>query len=232
VFFVVHILLLVLLIGWYVVVPLITLAWRRGVTLSAITSLQENQRDNFWITNATTNWGTALAFLIISLLFGIRLYDIGFRSINLNQNIWVTVIALVLGGLWTIIKIINMLMVKYNKAEPETILLYSQTKKGRLTNLYTAFTAGVCEEIIYRGLLFFLLQSIFSNMPTLLVLIVSSVIFGCAHVYQGVSGVAKTAAIGLIFGHLFLATGSLIPPMILHFLIDISDIASLYERAV
>jgi len=69
-------------------------------------------------------------------------------------------------------------------------------------------------------------------MPTLLILIISSVIFGCSHVYQGMSGIAKSAVIGSIFGLLFLATGSLIPPMILHFLIDISDIASLYERTV
>ncbi|MCL2404380.1 MAG: CPBP family intramembrane metalloprotease [Defluviitaleaceae bacterium] len=226
-----HILLLVFLISWYVAIPLIISARRRGVTLSGITSLQENQKDDFWIKNATTYWGITLALLIISLLLGISIYDIGFRSISLHQNTWVTTIALVLGGLYTIIILISMLVLKYNKDEPE-VSLYSQTKKGRLTMLYTAATAGVCEEIIYRGFLFFLIQSIFSNIPTLLVLIVSSVIFGCVHVYQGASGIARTTVIGLIFGLLFLATDSLILPMFLHFLIDIAAITSLYERTV
>jgi len=221
----------VLLIIWYVAIPLINTARRRGVTLSSITSLEENQKDKFWIINAAASWGITLAFLIISLLFGISLYDIGFRSISLTPNIWLTSIALVLGGFCAIVWTIRMLMLKYNKGEPE-VSQYSRTKKGRLTMLYTAVTAGVCEEIIYRGLLFFLLQSVFINIPTSLVLIVSSVLFGCGHIYQGVSGIARTAVIGLIFGLLFLATGSLILPIFLHFFSDIADMPSLYERTV
>jgi len=226
-----YILLLALLIIWYVAIPLINWVRQRGVTLSDITSLQENQKDNFWIKNATTYWGITLAFLIILLLFGISLYDIGFRGISLTQNSWLTAIALVLGGFYTIVLVIHMLMQKYNKDEPE-VSQYSRTKRGRLAMLYTAATAGVCEEVIYRGLLFFLLQSVFQNIPTSLVLIVSSAIFGCVHVYQGVSGIVRTTVIGLIYGLLFLATDSLILPIFLHFLADISDMPSLYERTV
>jgi membrane protease YdiL (CAAX protease family) len=52
-------------------------------------------------------------------------------------------------------------------------------------------------------------------------LILSSCVFGFAHLYQGVVGIVQTTILGAIFGLVFIVTGSLLLPMILHVLIDL-----------
>jgi uncharacterized protein len=82
-------------------------------------------------------------------------------------------------------------------------------------------TAGIGEEILYRG---FLIQY-FRHDPLHLNLIaavaLACVIFGIAHMYQGLKGVFGTAFLGVVFSAVFVVTGNLLAPMILHFLIDI-----------
>ena len=82
-------------------------------------------------------------------------------------------------------------------------------------------TAGIGEEILYRG---FLIQY-FRHEPLHLNLIpavlLACVIFGIAHLYQGVKGIAGTAFLGLVFSAIFVIAGNLLTPMILHFLIDL-----------
>jgi uncharacterized protein len=47
------------------------------------------------------------------------------------------------------------------------------------------------------------------------------VIFGIAHMYQGLKGVFGTALMGVVFSAIYAVTGNLLAPMILHFLIDL-----------
>jgi uncharacterized protein len=47
-------------------------------------------------------------------------------------------------------------------------------------------------------------------------------LFGFAqHIYQGLKGIVGTAILGLLFSAVFVVTGNLLVPMILHFLIDL-----------
>jgi len=80
-------------------------------------------------------------------------------------------------------------------------------------------TAGICEEILYRGFLFFYFQEIWGQ-PVLVALVASSFLFGLAHIYQGIRHGAVTGVIGLIMGGLYAATGSLLIPSVLHVIID------------
>jgi membrane protease YdiL (CAAX protease family) len=47
------------------------------------------------------------------------------------------------------------------------------------------------------------------------------VIFGFAHLYQGIAGVLGTALIGALLVGLYLSTGSLLLPILVHAIIDI-----------
>ena len=51
-------------------------------------------------------------------------------------------------------------------------------------------------------------------------MILSSVIFGLMHAYQGLAGVIRTAATGLLLAGVFVASGSLLLSIILHVIID------------
>lgn len=80
-----------------------------------------------------------------------------------------------------------------------------------------SLTAGICEELLYRGFLAWFLAT---WMPLWAALLVSGVLFGLAHLYQGVTGVLKTGLIGIVFGGITLLTGSIIWAMILHTAVD------------
>ena len=93
------------------------------------------------------------------------------------------------------------------------------SKEKHLWN-YVSSTAGVTEEIIYRGFLMFAFSYIFPDLSIWLVLIFSSLLFGLAHTYQGFSGVIRTTAVGMLFTGLYIVLGSILPLIVLHFLID------------
>lgn len=89
-----------------------------------------------------------------------------------------------------------------------------------------SITASVVEELVYRGFVFWCL---FQVMPDWLALIVASVGFGLAHSYQGISGVLKTGTVGALLGVVYLVTGTIWVPIILHTLIDVLQMATVRE---
>jgi membrane protease YdiL (CAAX protease family) len=52
--------------------------------------------------------------------------------------------------------------------------------------------------------------------------------FGFAHLYQGALGTLVTAAIGAALGYVYIVTGSLALPMLLHVAIDVSAMVTAY----
>jgi len=83
-----------------------------------------------------------------------------------------------------------------------------------------SLTAGFCEELMARGYLIWFFAAWTGTWPAL---VISSVLFGLAHGYQGRSGVLKTGAVGLAMGLLYLGTRSLLPGMLMHALIDVGS---------
>ena len=88
--------------------------------------------------------------------------------------------------------------------------------------LFTAasITAGICEEILYRG---FLLWYFDAFLPRAIAIIVATVIFGVAHVYQGAGGIIRTGLAGAVAMVLYVLTGSLIAAMVLRATVDIAS---------
>ncbi len=96
-----------------------------------------------------------------------------------------------------------------------------------LHNFYgVSVTAGVVEEIIYRG---FLIWYLGQYMPVWAAVVLSSVAFGLAHSYQGVNGVLRVVLIGLVFGALYIVSGSIWLPIVAHALLDILQGAAIHE---
>lgn len=83
-------------------------------------------------------------------------------------------------------------------------------------------TAGVCEEFIYRGWLFWYLSSYFgtSALAITCVVIAAAVIFTIGHCYQDTRGMAEVFGAALIFGGLYVLMESLWVAMILHCALD------------
>jgi membrane protease YdiL (CAAX protease family) len=96
-----------------------------------------------------------------------------------------------------------------------------KTAEERRWFVLVAITAGVCEEILYRGFLIHYFRELPVSIGLIGALILSSCVFGFAHLYQGVVGIVQTTILGAIFGLIFIVTGSLVLPMVLHALIDL-----------
>lgn len=95
------------------------------------------------------------------------------------------------------------------------------TKKEKKLWNYVSLTAGITEEIIYRGFLIFAFSYIFPNYSIWFIILFASLLFGFAHTYQGLSGVVKTTIVGALFSMLYIGLNSILPIIIFHFLIDL-----------
>jgi uncharacterized protein len=84
--------------------------------------------------------------------------------------------------------------------------------------LALAVTAGVCEEFLYRG--FAMAAMTRAGLPAWGVVLLSSILFGLAHLYQGRGGLLSTLVIGTVFGTARIAYDGLVPVMIWHFAVD------------
>jgi uncharacterized protein len=89
-----------------------------------------------------------------------------------------------------------------------------------------AVTAGVCEEVLYRGYLLWYFQSL---APAGVAIVAAILVFGLAHVYQGLSGVFSTGVAGALAMAAYLLTGSLLAPIVLHAALDLVNGFTIYR---
>lgn len=76
--------------------------------------------------------------------------------------------------------------------------------------------SGVAEELLYRGFLFDYFFTLMPSLGAVGLVLVTSAVFGGAHLYQGWRGIVMTAVAGLVMGTLYVLTGTLFVPMIVH----------------
>jgi len=232
-----YLLFFISMVLYFVALPIIGEVRQRSVPSSPIT---EEARIKTYIRFITWGLLTTLVVLILCLLLGIRFYDIGLRGIILDQTVWFTAVTLILGGFFFIAHIGCMIAYlvspKYREGQRESFvpnktleLLVPRSRTEKRYWLFVSLTAGIGEEIVHRGFLFFILQAAFPNILMPLMLVIASVMFGAAHAYQGLRGMIRSAAFGALLGCLFLVTGSLIPGMVLHVVIDLEAAFNLSE---
>jgi membrane protease YdiL (CAAX protease family) len=94
-----------------------------------------------------------------------------------------------------------------------------QSARERLPFSALAITAGCCEEFLYRG--FAMAAFARAGFPIWASVVISSVLFGAAHLYQGRGGLIGTGILGLLFGAFRAYTGSLLPIAAWHAAVDI-----------
>lgn len=80
--------------------------------------------------------------------------------------------------------------------------------------------AGISEELVFRRFLIYYLGLYLPQINTLERVLLTSVIFGVAHFYQGWRGILGASALGLILAGIYVMSGSLLVPIVLHAVID------------
>jgi membrane protease YdiL (CAAX protease family) len=177
----------------------------------------------FWASIAALHWGSTALVLILLKRAGRRLADVGLDLSPLRVAAMVG-IPLFVGLTLTVL---------YEASDPTTTGPLSErsavlpaTMGERLFWIFISFTAGFCEELIYRGVSIRMLQR--RNMRTLLAVSLATLAFFFMH---GIWAMALSAFLtiyiaGLIFSALFLWRRSLVPGVCLHALIDVLNIGA------
>jgi len=88
-------------------------------------------------------------------------------------------------------------------------------------------SAGISEELLYRGFLFWYFWAYFPRLDWWVDLAICCFAFGLAHLYQGWRGVTGNAALGFCFGLLYVGSGSLFVPVVVHAAVDLRLLAIL-----
>ncbi len=99
--------------------------------------------------------------------------------------------------------------------------IFPQDNLERLVFFALVSTVAVCEELIYRGFVQFVFESV-SGGYIVAGIIGSAALFALAHLYQGRRGLISTSIVGLLFSTVRAWTGSLLAPFIAHFVADLT----------
>lgn len=183
-------------------------------------------------------WIPTLFILLVVFFSELSLNQIGIQLLDINTNLFGPLLTYILIGVFTLVSIILLVYTVASKWMPRlrqqlqseraktketatflTVLLPETKKEKKLWN-YVSITAGVTEEIIYRGFLIFAFGALFPHLSIWWVCLAASVLFGLAHTYQGLTGVIRTTVIGFFFSMVYIALGSIVPLILFHALVD------------
>jgi len=169
-------------------------------------------------------WSLAGACVWITQLSYLTLNDLGERPGNAYRTLLISGILVAI-----IVLLIGAQKKQKKKASPQQVdnsldrvrRLLPKNPTERAVWIVVSMTAGVCEEVLYRGWLLSLFAATLGSLW--LGLLISSIIFGFAHAYQGRPAILGTGVIGAVFGFLFIFSGSLIPGQVLHAAMDLNN---------
>lgn len=182
--------------------------------------LRTKQRLYAW--TICMQWLLVGAMLWVAGRHGLSAADVGERLGNAHLTFVATL------GLLAIVAVVaGILLPRVRRARPKALA----AGLGRMRKFSPAFgpefaafvlvclTAGVCEELLYRGWLVNLLRA--ATGSVWIAVAVASVAFGIGHAYQGVLGMLRTGFVGLQLAVLFVAVDSLVPGQVLHAAVDL-----------
>jgi CAAX protease family protein len=167
-------------------------------------------------------WGLTAAALAVAHHHGLSPRDLGQTLGDPRRTLAVTVL-----GLLALLALTGFNVRQIRRAHREELEATVQRARkfvpvGRTQIVGFAavsLTAGICEELLYRGWLIHFTGALFGSMWAGMV--TAAVLFGAGHTYQGRQGILATGLLGLLFGSMFVLVKSLIPGQIIHAAIDI-----------
>jgi membrane protease YdiL (CAAX protease family) len=173
-----------------------------------------------YLPTMVTHW---LIFLLVYLTTryektGLR--GLGFKRIRLLDVFWAGAFLLVANLL---LSMLALGLEKIGLGIPgEVELILPQTGAERIVWVFLSLTAGICEETAFRGYLITRLKLFSRSKRWIVPVLISSLAFGMGHTYQGIGGFITITVYGMMFGVLYVRTGSIWPGIMAHFFQDFS----------
>ncbi|MGE5123474.1 MAG: lysostaphin resistance A-like protein [Acidobacteriaceae bacterium] len=188
-----------------------------------------------------------LPFPIIPLFLvawaSLRLRHISWRDVGLRRpDRWLLVIGLglLIGVSYQLLDIFAIAPILERLTGKPIDLQQFDLLRGNLLALIISLViswteAAFIEEMFFRGYLFNRLTDVLGSKRwgIIIALLISSLIFGAGHAYQGVTGLIDTTLAGVVLGLLYLvARRNLWLPILTHGIIDTIGFLLIYARLV
>lgn len=190
--------------------------------LLSLPSVRTKEKITLYATTIAFQWALALIVAWRAIAGGLTAEELGLSRPGALETVLAGIAgSVVLGGLhWLNLRRVgkmegpapSLMRSIAARVLPKTIVEF-------LPYCALALTAGICEEFLYRGFAMAALARV--GLPIWVVVLVSALLFGFAHTYQGRSGVAGTSLLGLAFGTFRVLTASLVPVTMWHATVDI-----------
>lgn len=182
-------------------------------------------------------WIPTIFIIFVILFTELTLEDVGITLPTINAEILgpiITYTTMAVAAFYFVVLLIYIVSFYVNESfrkkfieskkkqynDTSLVALLPVTKNEKKAWTYVSITAGVTEEIIYRGFLVFAITYLFPSLSIWIVMLIASILFGLAHTYQGTGNVLRTTIIGYFFTILYIGLGSILPIIVFHFLID------------
>ncbi len=171
----------------------IAFEWLGAALVGLLALLTHSRLDSLWPPGDNTGVGAQIPFLAAAMVAATAVYRVGGQATRQALAIQLRPVA----------------------------ALLPRTGTERRWFVLLALTAGICEEVLYRGFGLAALRWADPGIGKPSLIIVSGAAFGLAHLYQGRLGVTLTGLLGAYFAWISISTGSLVPVMLLHALLDL-----------
>jgi membrane protease YdiL (CAAX protease family) len=197
--------------------------WARLQRLLALPSVTSHDRVQLYLTSIAAQWAITIVILWRAFARGLSLAELGLRFTPLFELLAVGVGGAALFGVahWFNLRRVG----RSDNPAVERIRslgarIFPKTNREVVLFAALSLTAGLCEEFLYRGFVFGALAQV--HVPVGATLLISSVMFGLAHAYQGRGGMIATLLLGTVFGTARILYHSLVPVVLWHAAVDIA----------
>lgn len=174
----------------------------------------EAEREGVYLSSALSTWILAALAMLAARYSGLTRADL---------RIAATSLSLLLGsaGLTTLVGLAVVAAGRALRVPESALVSYLIPRTGAEKIAFTglSISAGIAEELVFRSFLIIVLYQASGSMATAVFISVAA--FAVSHAYQGVLGVLRVAALGLVLTAPFLLTGSVYPSMIAHTTLDL-----------
>ena len=234
---------IVLLTSFVVFFTLLSIAGVKQTKQLLENDIDESAKLQIYKTTIPGLWIPVVALFLVTIFSDMTISDIGFKLPEYQLSPVMTGIIFVAASLWAtffLYMIIAFLVSpKHRKHRNYVIakkasgsdyydlviykLMIPKTKKEKRWWVPLSLSAGICEEVIFRGAFVFFVSSIFPDISIYMVFVIVVILFGMGHFYQGTKGFVISTLVGAFFTIIYIATGSLIFVIALHFLTDFAN---------
>lgn len=211
---------------WLIFLCLVViLPWRgrqRMRKLMALPSVSGRERIQLYATTILFQWTLAAIVAWRAVARGLSWRELGIATPWTPSVLLLTLIGatLIAGGHWANLR--RMAASTHPAIQQLRAMgarLFPQTPGQTFFYILLAVTAGCCEEFIFRG---FVIAALFrAGFAAWIVVLLSSAMFGIAHLYQGKGGSVGTGILGTLFAIAKIAYHGLLPVVVWHAVLDI-----------